>query len=60
MPTFFHTSSFWARENKMRLGFSKVRYADHSCSGGMMGFGGGFMVLNVYDNGEYKLERHGI
>jgi hypothetical protein len=51
----------WAEGNLKRLEvFKRFRLNIVPASGGMIGKGGGFLVLNLHDNGYFEIERHKI
>lgn len=51
----------WAQSNQERLVlFEKYDLQVVPAPGGMMGSGGGFLVMNLYDDGTYKIEKHRV
>lgn len=51
----------WAKDNLKRMEiFRKYNLQIIPALGGMMGKGGGFMILNLYDNGNFEIEKHKI
>lgn len=49
----------WAKGNNRRLMlFEKYNLQIMLAPGGMMGVGGGFLVLEVFTNGKYQINRH--
>jgi hypothetical protein len=51
----------WAKSNRLRLElFEKYNLQIIPAPGGMMGIGGGFKVLNLFDDGTYEIETHKV
>jgi hypothetical protein len=51
----------WAAVNNVRLTlFKKYNLQIIPAPSGMMGIGGGFKVLNIYNDGTYEIEKHKI
>jgi len=51
----------WAKGNLQRLEiFKKYDIQIVPATGGMMGKGGGFLILNLFDDGSYQIEKHKI
>lgn len=51
----------WAKGNLCRLEiFKKYNLRIVPAAGGMMGKGGGFLVLNLYEDGSCKIEKHEV
>lgn len=51
----------WASDNLERLDlFRKYDLQIIPAPGGMMGLGGGFKILNIYDDGSYGIEKYSI
>lgn len=51
----------WAKGNLCRMEiFKKYDLQIVPSTAGMMGRGGGFLVLNLYDDGSYEIEKHKI
>lgn len=49
----------WAKGNLQRLEiFKKYNLQIILATGGMMGKGGGFLILNLFDDGSYQIEKH--
>lgn len=51
----------WAKGNLERLKiFKKYKLQIIPATGGMMGKGGGLLVLRLFDNGSYQIEKHKV
>lgn len=51
----------WAKDNSRRLKlFEKYELQIVPAPGGMMGIGGGLLVLNIFENQAYEVERHDV
>lgn len=49
----------WAKDNWWRLElFEKYKLQVVPAPGGMMGLGGGFLILNLYSDGSFEIDRH--